>query len=329
MERFLENGAVRVREWYAEIAGGLLAAASASGPVALIIDGTKVSFGHQLLMVAVAYQGRALPIMGTWLCSGRGHSSQHTQLALLSAVRELLPEGVRVSLVGDSEFGHTFILEYLDQWGWDYALRQSGHYQAWPPGATDWQRLDSLAPPPGEWCWLPPTVLTVDSAYPARLLLFWARGEKKPWLLATNLSHPPAILRLYKRRRWIEEIFGDLKGHGFDLESSHLRAFRRLNRLTLAVALLYVWLVCEGTQAVLTGRATLVDRTDRRDLSLFRIGLELVEQAITWLDPFFVHNLFSTATLMAFFLFLYCRVASLGHLFQLLFLDLEGYRLFA
>jgi len=289
MERFLENGAVRVREWYTPIASGLLAAASASGQVALIIDGTKVSFGHQLLMVAVAYHGRALPIRWTWVRSGRGHSSQHKQLALLDTVRALLPEGVSVSLVGDTEFGHTFILEYLDQWGWHYVLRQGGHYQVWPSGATDWQRLDGLAPAPGEWCWLPPTVLTVDSAYPACLLLFWARGEKKPWLLATNLSHPPAILRLYTRRMWIEELFGDLKGHGFDLESSHLRSFLRLNRLTLAVVMLYVWLVCEGTQALLTGRVAQVDRSNRRDLSLFRIGLELVEQAITWLDPFFVH----------------------------------------
>lgn len=216
MERFLSNGAVRVRDWYGGVARGLLAAASASGQVQLIIDGTKVSFGHQLLLVAVAYHGRALPIAWTWVCSGRGHSTQHKQLALLSAVRDMLPSGVAASLVGDTEFGHTFILEYLDHWGWDYVLRQAGRLQVWPPGATDWQRLDSLAPAPGEWVWLPPTVLTVDSAYPTRLLLFHAQGEKKPWLLATNLRHPPAILRLYKRRMWIEELFGDLKGHGFD-----------------------------------------------------------------------------------------------------------------
>jgi len=289
LERFLENGAVRVREWYAQVARGLLLAAGASGQVQLIIDGTKVSFQHQLLMVAVAYHGRALPIAWTWVRSGRGHSSQHKQLALRSAVRDLLPAGVRASLVGDTEFGHTLVLKYLDHWGWDYALRQAGHYQVWPPAASDWQHLETLAPAPGEWRWLPPTVLTADSAYPARLLLFWAHGEKKPWLLATNLTNPPAILRLYTRRMWIEELFGDLKGHGFDLESSHLRSFLRLNRLTLAVVLLYVRLVAEGTQALIQGRAAHVDRSNRRDLSLFRIGLELVLQALTWLEPFQVH----------------------------------------
>src|SRR5450631_3228334 len=61
LERFLSNPAVRVREWYAPTARWILQAAASSGQVALIIDGTKVSFQHQCVMVAVAYHGRALP----------------------------------------------------------------------------------------------------------------------------------------------------------------------------------------------------------------------------------------------------------------------------
>jgi len=87
---------------------------------------------------------------------------------------------------------------------------------------------------------------------------------------------------------WIEELFLDLKSHGFNLESSHLRSFRRLSRLTLAVALLYVWLVTEGSQALIQGRSALVDRTDRRDLSIFRICRELIDQALSWGEAFVV-----------------------------------------
>ena len=64
-----------------------------------------------------------------------------------------------------------------------------------------------------------------------------------PLLLATNLTTRQATLRAYRRRPWIEETFGDMKKHGFDLESTHLCHFLRLSRLTLAVAVLYVWLV--------------------------------------------------------------------------------------
>ncbi len=41
---------------------------------------------------------------------------------------------------------------------------------------------------------------------------------------------------------WIEEMFGDMKKHGFNLEQTMLRHFQRLSRLTLAVAiLLFGW----------------------------------------------------------------------------------------
>jgi len=63
-------------------------------------------------------------------------------------------------------------------------------------------------------------------------------------------------------------MFGDLKKHGFDLESTMLRHVPRLSRLTLAVALLYVWLLSIGSQTVQAGLRHLVDRKDRRDLSL-------------------------------------------------------------
>lgn len=288
LERFLDNGAVRVRAWYEAVAVDLLRAAAVSGQVALIIDATKVSFHHQLILVAVAYHGRALPIAWTWVGHSRGHSTQHQQLAVLRYVKGLLPAGVQVSLVGDTEFGHTRLIEELSVWRWQYALRQSGHNLVMTRTEDTFQPLEKLLTTVGDWLFMPSVILTKKSPYPTHLMLCWLRGEPRPWLLATNLTHPPAVLRLYRHRMWIEELFLDLKSHGFDLESSHLLSFRRLSRLTLAVALLYVWLVTEGSQAIIQGRAALVDRADRRDLSIFRIGRELIDQALSWGEAFAV-----------------------------------------
>jgi hypothetical protein len=90
----------------------------------------------------------------------------------------------------------------------------------------------------------------------------------------------------------IEEMFGDMKRHGFDLESTHLGHFLRLSRLTLAVAILYVWLVAYGTRAIKNGKRHLVDRKDRRDLCVFQIGWRLVKRRLVnelpvsiWLCP--------------------------------------------
>src|SRR5260221_13205518 len=105
MERFLDNGAVRVRSWYEPIARWLIQAASVSGELALVWDSTKVSAHHRLVLVGIAYRQRVIPLAWTWVRSSRGHSRTHLQIALLSYVRSLLPAEATVSLVGDCEFG--------------------------------------------------------------------------------------------------------------------------------------------------------------------------------------------------------------------------------
>jgi hypothetical protein len=118
------------------------------------------------------------------------------------------------------------------------------------------------------------------------LLAHWATGEKEPWLLASNFTDRSIALRFYQRRMWIEEMYGDFKKHGFDLEHTMLRHADRLSRLTLAVALLYVWLVSIGTRPIRDGQRSLVDRTDRRDLCIFQIGLQIIERCVYNAIPF-------------------------------------------
>ena len=65
LRRWLKNRAVRVRHWYEPVARSLLAAAAKQGTIRLLADGTKVGGRHRLLMVAVAYRRRALPIAWT------------------------------------------------------------------------------------------------------------------------------------------------------------------------------------------------------------------------------------------------------------------------
>lgn len=279
--RFLTNPAVRVRAWYAPVARDLLQAmAQTVGEIRLIADGTKVGFNHQLLIVAIAYRRRALPIAWTWVRCVRGHSSAHKQLALLSYVRSLIPANVPVSLVGDSEFGAVAVIRQLELWDWTYVLRQKAHHKVQLADRNGWQRLGDLIHKPGQSLWLGPARLTELHAYPVNLLLHWQVGEDDPWLLATNRGSRRDTLRAYRRRMWIEEMFGDLKGHGFDLESTHLRHFARLSRLTLAVALLYVWLVSSGARAIKNGQRHWVDRKDRRDLSIFRIGWRWIHRRL-------------------------------------------------
>jgi len=281
LERFLANPAIRVREWYEPIAKEWLARQAASrGEIHLIVDGTKVGFGHQLLMVALAYRKRAIPIAWTWVKHIRGHSTGTTQIALLAYVKSLLPSGATVFIVGDTEFGPVKVLKQLQKWHWFYVLRQKSDTGVWSVLDQQWQPFGSLIRKTGQSIWLGQREFSQSHIYTVNLLAHWKQGEKEPWLLATNLPDLQTALLFYKRRMWIEEMFGDLKDHGFDLESTMLQSFMRLSRLTLVVAFLYVWMVSAGAKTIHAGLRHLVDRKDRRDLSIFQIGLRFVERRL-------------------------------------------------
>jgi hypothetical protein len=292
LSRLLNNSAISIRGWYAPIACRLLECqAKAQGEIRLIVDASKVGFGHRLLMVGLAYRRRALPIAWSWVRSEKGHSSSYKQRALLEHVhKRLLPKETptkRVLVVGDSEFGAIETLKQLEKWGWYYVMRQKGSHLVCQQPQQQWRLLGEMIERAGERVWLEGTLLSRLHAHQTNLLLYWKKGEKEPWLLATNLPTSREALLAYKRRMWIEEMFADFKGHGFDLESTHLRHFGRLSRLTLAVAMLYVWLVENGAQAIKGGQRRLVDRSDRRDHSVFRIGCNMLERCLAQVtEPF-------------------------------------------
>jgi len=281
LSRLLDNPAIRVREWYEPIAREWLENQFRHlGEIHLIVDGTKIGFGHQLLIVCLAYRKRAIPIAWTWVKHVKGHSTAAKQLALLAYVRQLIPRGAAVFLVGDCEFGPVAVLRQLDRWYWFYVLRQKSDTGVWFNEDSGWQTFSSYVQGPGQSIWLGRGCLTAKEIYAVNLLVHWEAGEKEPWCLATNLPDRGMALRFYRLRMWIDETFGDLKKHGFDLERTMLRHFQRLSRLTLAVALLYVWMVSIGTRTVRDGLRDLVDRTDRRDLSIFQIGLRFIERCV-------------------------------------------------
>lgn len=279
LERLVDNRHLRVRQWYQPMAAGLLrTAATAGGRLRLLIDGSKVGHGHQLLIVALGYRRRALPLAWTWVRCTRGHSTGYKQCALLAYVRRLVPATAKVVVIGDSEY--TPLQALLESWGWRYVLRQKGSHLLQLTPAHPWQRCDSFLFQPGERLWLTNIALIQQYAHRCHFLALWQLGEKEPWFLATNLPTPTLTRLHYSRRMWIEGMFGDFKSNGFDLEAARLPKMLHLSRLTLAVALLYVTLLAFGSQIIKLGLRPLVDRAERRDLSIFRIGFDMFERML-------------------------------------------------
>jgi len=278
LDRFLENSAFDVRAWYEPYARQLLQGPSAQ-PIPLLIDSSHIGRNRQWLVVALAYRHRALPLAWDWVGCARGHSPAAQQLALLAYVRTLLPAGRPVWLVGDAEFGSIAVLQTLEAWGWGYVFRQRGQVLVRPDAHGTWQPFRRLAQPAATR-WFPHGHLTAQQGHPTHLVAAWAAGQPHPWLLVTNLPTVAQALRAYRHRMWIEQLFGDVKGHGVHFETTHLADPAKLSRLALAVVLLYLGCVAYGSHAQQRGEGWRVDRRHRRDLSWTQLGWRLIQQCL-------------------------------------------------
>jgi hypothetical protein len=102
-------------------------------------------------------------------------------------------------------------------------------------------------------------------------------GHKAPLYLVTNIASADEACRWYGKRFRIETFFSDQKSRGFHLHKSHISESTRLARLLMAACLAYIWIVYLGALCEQDGWVCIIHRGDRCDLSLFQLGLRLLD----------------------------------------------------
>lgn len=290
LRRFLNNGQVDVRRWYAPFAREIIQAiggGTPSAPLRLVLDCTKVGFSFRLMTISVAYRKRTLPLTWSVHRGSKGHTTLEEQLALLCYVAQLLPRQSVVWVMGDTGFQSAPLLQWVRDQGWHFVIRQHGRLLVRPWGDKSWRKINDFGLHAGQtqvvgwvrltrkydlgWFWL---------------VLHWQKGHDEPWYLVADRQLPTHILlRFYKCRMWTEEMYGDMKGHGFDMEATHLDDQDRIARLVLGIAITFVWLICLGSWVVKNGLRHLVDHKSRRDKSYFRIGWDWLARCLKLDDP--------------------------------------------
>lgn len=286
LRRFLMNEAIEPGRYYFPVARRLLEqAAQEHERPRLLLDIVELSGGRKILMLALAYRRRALPIF--WhVWRGRGKTDAQRQVAFLIDFEALLvglfPEKIRPIIVADGEFHAVELIRHLDAIGWGFRLRLPAHTHVHLPDGSQ-AALSELAPKPGQRRYLQGVYLTDSHAYgPISVAAYWAEGEARPWFIVTDEDKATYLtLRTYTRRMWIEELFGDLEGGGFQLHQSRLYQPERLSRLVLAVCLAYLWLMHVGAYVVKRGLRSVVDRRARRDRSLAELGRHWIRRQTT------------------------------------------------
>src|SRR5216683_1821977 len=81
----------------------------------------------------------------------------------------------------------------------------------------------------------------------------------------------------FSRKKVCGREFSDQKSRGFHLHKSHLSDPQRLSRLLIAACLAYIWIVYLGSVCMKEGWVRIIHRRHRCDLSLFQLGMRLLE----------------------------------------------------
>lgn len=272
--RWVINERIDIETYFAPYAVALLLSL-AHQPLVLVIDGSEVGRGCQALVISVVYGQRALPLGWLVVKGSKGHLPEANHLALVEQVVTLVPKEATVIFLGDGEFDGVGLQEQVDGYGWQYVCRTAKNIILTEEETEFTGRELGLRP--GDFSAIPEVAFTREGYGPVQVIAWWAKDEAHPLFLVTNMELAEEACWYYQKRFRIETFFSDQKSRGFHLHKSHLDDPDRLATLMIAACLAYIWMVYLGVYATQTGWITIIHRTDRCDLSLFQLGLDLLE----------------------------------------------------
>lgn len=273
--RWIKNERIDVEIYFLPYADALLTSLAAHHTLLLAMDGSEVGRKCLALMVSVIYEKRALPIAWIVIEGNKGHFPEDSHVLLLERVHEIVPEGADVIFLGDGEFDGITLQATIDGYGWQYVCRTAKNTQL----GADGERFafHEVGVRPGECIGLPNVTFTLQDYGPVLVIAWWKIGCEEPIYLVTNMEPVEEACYWYAKRFRIETFFSDQKSRGFNLHKSHISDPARLARLMIAACLAYIWIIYLGVIAKRDDWVKIIHRTDRCDLSLFQLGLNLLQ----------------------------------------------------
>lgn len=278
-ERWLRNDAVESETFFLPFARELLLSLC-HVPLVLVIDGSIVGRGCMTLMISLVYRQRGLPIVWSVAKRRKGHFPERMHIELMKKVQELIPQGARVVVLGDGEFDGVDLQALVNHCEWEYVVRTSKTARlSWEGEPFSFEDvIDHVSP--GEIFDIPNALFTLRNYGPVLAITWWRKDCKEPIHLVTNMPSAELACDYYRKRFKIETFFSDQKSRGFHLNKSHLSDPQRLSRLMIATCLAAYWIIYLGAYAMEVGLNKTVHRSDRCDLSLFKLGLRVLDHLL-------------------------------------------------
>src|ERR1041384_867164 len=278
---FLDNRQVDTQRAMMHLAQWVLRSVLAvKGRVTLLVDETALQEHLKVMVVALAYRKRALPL--AWRCyPEEQYPMRQVDLVmrLLELVAPAIPKGSEVLIEADRGIGCSpELMERIQQKGWYYLFRVQGSVKLKLQDGREVSFREVVSHP---GCCFNQELRALKNAgwRPCRAMGYWKVGQKEPWLLLTN--HPEVSTKTYGARYWEEPAFRDFKSNGFNWQQSRVHEPDHAERLWLAIALAYVWVISLGTKVLekIQWLHRVAHGASQR-FSVFRLGIAQLERLL-------------------------------------------------
>ena len=257
--------------------------------IVVAMDWTDFDADNQatLQISLVTSHGRATPLLWKTVSKNKLKNKRNDyEDELLCHFKEVLPEGVKVTVLADRGFGDTKLYDFLKQdLGFDFVIRFRGNIKVTnkegeTKNAIEWVGVNGRART------IRNAKVTSLSCEVPTVVCVKAKGMKQAWCIAA--SNPIAVagvlIRWYSKRWGIEPQFRDTKDlhFGMGLSETSISDPARRDRLLLISAISVMILTLLGAVGEKLGmdRYLKVNTVKHRTMSLFRQGCHYYEQII-------------------------------------------------
>src|SRR5215213_3539782 len=238
-----------------------------------------------MLALRLVYRERAIPL--AWVCYRPGEAEAPFPVLigrLIAEVDALVPPDTRVVLMTDRGLSWPSLLDRCRAVGRSFLCRVQGSTRVETDDGTIGPIRDR-APRPGTR-WQGRGRAFLKAGWRAvNVVAVWRRGDDQPWLLVTDLAPTWVRCAQYRHRMDEELSFRDDKSSGFEWDASRVRDPAHMDRLLLVLQLAACFVLAQGAFVLHHGFRTVLERPDRRTLSLFSLGLRWLDRARSHFVP--------------------------------------------
>jgi Transposase DDE domain len=274
MQRFVANEKINVDACWKEFLEQVMTFWQRR-TVTLVLDMSPYTKEFTIVYLGMLVHSRMVPV--GWCLMPQQESWDREQWEIVGQLFAQVSSHLRSSdctLLADRGLSCLYLMELCQKQGWHYVLRikqkewfRRKLYRSY----RDWQQGGQIAKKAGDQ-WYGEVLLWKEHETATWLSICWEPGYEEPWILVSDRKASRQRVNEYAKRMKVEATFQDQKSRGCCIECSRFTNREHLHRWLFVVFLSLWWVAHLGCSCIHHGHRDQVDRKDRRDKGLLRIG---------------------------------------------------------